>query len=120
MNNDKHINFEKHVISAMISIYCRNKHCSSKKLCPDCESIYHYSIKRLNKCPFGEEKPACQNCKIHCYEKTMRKRVREVMAYAGPRMLYKHPIMSLKHLYQSKFTKALSLNDYRRKENLAK
>ncbi|EDM29365.1 hypothetical protein LNTAR_23284 [Lentisphaera araneosa HTCC2155] len=112
----KHITFEKQVIATMISIYCRKQHCKSKNLCKDCYQLYRYSTKRLNRCPFGESKPACQYCKVHCYEKAMRQRVRDVMAFAGPRMLYQHPIMSLKHLCQSKFTKAWSLKEYRQND----
>ena len=30
----------------------------------------------------------------------MRERVREVMRFAGPRMLTKHPVMAVQHLVQ--------------------
>ncbi|WDE96246.1 nitrous oxide-stimulated promoter family protein [Lentisphaera profundi] len=112
-NSTSHIAFEKKVIASMIRIYCDHKHCQNNELCEDCHKIYHYCTKRLDKCPFGENKPACQNCQVHCYEKVMRQRVRKIMSYAGPRMLYRHPFMSLKHLYQSKIIKALSLKEYK-------
>ena len=37
-------------------------------------------------------------CPVHCYEAAMRERVRQVMRYAGPRMLLRHPILALLHL----------------------
>ena len=54
--------------------------------------------RRLEKCPFAEEKPTCVKCPVHCYEAVMRERVRQVMRYAGPRMLLRHPVLALLHL----------------------
>jgi hypothetical protein len=31
----------------------------------------------------------------------MRERIRKVMRYAGPRMLYTHPVLALFHLFHS-------------------
>ncbi|MCK5227056.1 MAG: nitrous oxide-stimulated promoter family protein, partial [Desulfobulbaceae bacterium] len=39
----------------------------------------------------------CGNCPIHCYKPKMRKKVREVMRYAGPRMIWRHPFLALCH-----------------------
>ena len=43
---------------------------------------------------FGDDKPTCANCKVHCYSEAMRERVRDVMRYAGPRMLWRHPVLA--------------------------
>ena len=53
---------------------------------------------RLERCPFGEQKPTCANCLVHCYKADMRERMREVMRFAGPRMLRRHPILALWHV----------------------
>jgi hypothetical protein len=53
--------------------------------------------KKLAKCPFGAQKPTCANCPIHCYQPAQRAAIRAVMAYAGPRMLLRHPMMALQH-----------------------
>jgi hypothetical protein len=53
---------------------------------------------RLAKCPFQENKSTCANCTVHCYKPDMRQRVRAVMRYAGPRMMWRHPILALTHL----------------------
>ena len=57
-----------------------------------------YADQRLANCPFGEDKPACNLCQVHCYSATQRERVKAVMRYSGPRMLWRHPILSLYHL----------------------
>ncbi|MBG0765596.1 MAG: nitrous oxide-stimulated promoter family protein, partial [Tissierellales bacterium] len=42
-------------------------------------------------------------CSIHCYEKNVQKKVKEIMRYSGPRIIFYHPITSLKHLISSIF-----------------
>ncbi len=85
-------------VQAMIRIYCRNLHGGEQALCAGCEELRLYAEKRLERCPFAEEKPTCVMCPVHCYEATMRERVRQVMRYAGPRMLLRHPVLALLHL----------------------
>jgi hypothetical protein len=43
------------------------------------------------------EKPVCVKCPVHCYQRFRREQVKAVMRYAGPRMLWRHPILSLRH-----------------------
>ena len=89
-------------VQAMIRVHCRNLHGGGKALCAGCEELRLYVERRLEKCPFAEEKPTCVKCPVHCYEATMRERVRQVMRYAGPRMLLRHPILALLHLRDEK------------------
>ena len=70
---------EQRTAEQMIRIYCRYKE-GNKELCT-----------------FGEQKKTCRNCPIHCYKPEMKKRMREVMRYAGPRMIFFHPITTIKH-----------------------
>ena len=56
-------------IRIMTEIYCHAHHNTKEGLCPECEEFYLYSVKRLACCPFGEKKPVCAKCKIHCYGK---------------------------------------------------
>ncbi len=93
---------EKKVVSRMIAIYCRSKHGSVKKLCPACDALEQYALQRLERCPFGEEKPTCAACTIHCYKSSMRMKIKEVMRFAGPRMLYLHPVDTIRHFYQER------------------
>ena len=92
---------EKEVVSLMIRLYCRKKH-GSKGLCPECEALDAYARERSEKCPFMETKTFCSNCKVHCYRRNMRERIREVMRFSGPRMMFYHPVMALRHVMESK------------------
>lgn len=57
-----------------------------------------YADKRLDKCVFGEEKPACKQCPVHCYQPAKREEMKRIMRWAGPRMLWRHPILTIRHL----------------------
>lgn len=92
------IDREKKTISAMMRIYCAHHHESAKVLCADCLQLLDYAHRRLDVCPFQDAKPACNHCQVHCYSATMRERVKSVMRYAGRRMVWRHPVLSLFHL----------------------
>lgn len=66
-------------------------------LCPECAAIIDYSIQRTRACPFDHQ-GNCDDCTVRCYRPEMRAGIRQIMAYAGPRMLTKHPIMAFRHL----------------------
>lgn len=85
----------------MIHIYCTSKHGHKKTLCPDCFELNEYAMKRLGRCKFGEKKPNCKNCPVHCYKPDMRIKIQEVMRFAGPRMLLHSPILSIIHLLKN-------------------
>lgn len=85
---------------AMVGIYCRDKHGGTEPPCPECRELLDYAELKLSKCPFGENKPTCAKCTIHCYTPTMRTRIREIMKYSGPRMLTAHPVLAARHLVQ--------------------
>jgi hypothetical protein len=88
---------ERKTIEAMIRLYCRGQH-GTGELCEECSELLGYANARLSKCPFGEDKPKCAKCEVHCYKPEMRKRVTAVMKYSGPRMMVHHPVMALRHL----------------------
>ncbi len=89
---------EKRTIDAMLGVYCRDRHGTRSVLCPECAHLQDYAHRRLDTCPFQEDKPVCNRCEVHCYSQATRERVREVMRYAGPRMPLRHPWLSLLHL----------------------
>jgi len=91
-------------ICKMVGIYCRANHAEHPDgLCQECRSLLAYAQNRLEKCPFGEDKPVCSQCTIHCYKTEMREQVRQVMAYAGPRMLTRSPILTARYMYRKRF-----------------
>jgi hypothetical protein len=88
---------ERQTIVAMIGSYCEGHHQADTALCPECRQLLDYAAVRLERCRFGAEKPVCAKCPVHCYERFRREQVKTVMRYAGPRMLWQHPILSLRH-----------------------
>lgn len=88
---------EKKTIRAMVEIYCRDMHAPREALCADCAELLDYAVKRLDRCPFGEQKPKCAACTVHCYKPAMRDRIRQVMRHSGPRMAIRHPLLALGH-----------------------
>jgi hypothetical protein len=85
-------------IGAMARIHCRDRHGTRAGLCGECAELLAYAARRLDRCVFGDDKPTCANCKVHCYNAPMRERVRAMMRYAGPRMLWRHPMLALLHV----------------------
>lgn len=92
---------EKKLVSQMILLYCRKKH-KRKTLCEECRALDEYARMKSEKCPFMETKTFCSNCKVHCYKPEMREKIREVMRFSGPRMIFHHPITAVRHVIESK------------------
>jgi hypothetical protein len=98
----------------MVEDYCRGHHAAERAAddaaaadreasagvdaCPQCRAFLRYADARLDHCPYGEDKPTCANCPIHCYKREPREFARTVMRYAGPRMLWRHPVLAVLHL----------------------
>jgi len=86
-------------IEAMLRMYCRGHgHQPRAPLCARCNELLEYASRRLDRCVFGDAKPTCANCLVHCYSAEMREQVRVVMRWAGPRMLLRHPLLGILHL----------------------
>ena len=115
---------EKRVVALMIRMYCR-RHCrqqgrtakadridrtgdtnqadnssrtATSPLCPECSALLDYALRRLDSCRFENGKPSCRKCPVHCYRADMRERIRTVMRWAGPRMIFHHPLAATRHL----------------------
>lgn len=97
---------EQKTIEAMLHIWCDahpvHVRPASGALCGDCDALFDYASYRLLKCPYGEEKPTCKKCPIHCYSKEKREEMHEVMRFAGPRMIRRHPVLAIRHLLDEK------------------
>lgn len=96
------IESEKKTVEYMIALYCRKNHGGGVELCESCNRMRLYAFERLTRCPFGDDKSACKTCEVHCYKPDMRKEIRKIMRYSGPRMIIYYPIDFLKHLIQKK------------------
>lgn len=94
---EKRIEEEKRVVEQMIRLYCR-KNEGYAELCPSCQELLEYAHGRLDHCRYGAKKPTCKKCPIHCYRPEMKERIKMIMRWAGPRMIFYHPLSALKHL----------------------
>jgi hypothetical protein len=98
----KHLAREIITITKMTEIYCSAHHGSSGPgLCAECDDYVLYSTVRLEKCPYGEEKPTCANCPVHCAKRIRKEQGMAIMRYAGPRMLLRHPLLLIAHKWDS-------------------
>ena len=93
---------EKELVSKMIALYCRKNHGTRGKLCPECAELERYTRQRSEKCPFMETKTFCSNCQVHCYKPEMREKIRQVMRFSGPRMVFRYPISAIRHVIETK------------------
>ena len=88
-------------MQVMVGIYCSghgHQGSPGQVLCAECAGFLGYAERRLQKCPYGPDKPTCAKCPIHCYKQTQREQARSIMRYAGPRMVLRHPWLSLTHM----------------------
>lgn len=99
----KKIQKEQDTVELMIRLYCKGKHKNYEKgrLCDECQELLEYSKARSANCPFMENKTFCNNCKVHCYKDEKRQKIKQVMKYSGPRMVFHHPVMAIQHVYYS-------------------
>jgi len=88
---------ELRTLDTMIDMYCRHHH-GGPAPCVECAELSAYARRRLERCVFGDAKPTCANCTVHCYRADMRERVRATMRWAGPRMLLHHPVIAILHM----------------------
>lgn len=94
---NKRLSREWKTVRAMVVIYCKGRHRSAPGLCVKCQELVDYAQVRLQRCVFGADKPTCANCPVHCYLPARRTEMKDVMRYAGPRMLWKHPVLCVRH-----------------------
>ncbi|NLV71572.1 MAG: nitrous oxide-stimulated promoter family protein [Actinobacteria bacterium] len=103
---------ERHTVEVMIGMYCRGHHQPPTSvaqgetvgrpgvtLCGECSLLLAYTLHKIDACRFGERKPACVRCTVHCFRPDMREQIRVVMRYSGPRMTYRHPYLALRHVF---------------------
>lgn len=89
---------EFNTVRYMVEIYCKAHHGQIKGVCQECADLLDYAETRLDRCPYGQDKPTCNKCPIHCYKPEPKEQMRLVMRYSGPRMLLPHPILAIRHL----------------------
>ena len=93
---------EKKTIAAMLHLYCADQHGNRSGLCESCEALQNYTLGRLDRCPYLPEKPTCLQCTTHCYKAEQRAQIRIVMRYAGPRMMWRYPVLAIWHVWDER------------------
>lgn len=97
MTEAKRITTERSTLHKMFGIYCRAHHHTVEALCDECNSLYGYAMEKIDRCVFGQDKPTCQNCPVHCYSQEKRETIKIIMRYVGPKMIYIHPFLAVNH-----------------------
>ncbi|MHB8120566.1 MAG: nitrous oxide-stimulated promoter family protein [Desulfuromonadaceae bacterium] len=100
------------LIGKFVEVYCAGKHrgagrtrfilpaaLGERSLCPECAAFLEYALARRLKCPLEAEKPTCKHCRIHCYDQLHREKVREIMSYAGRRLMMRGRLDYLWHYF---------------------
>jgi len=97
---------EQKIVNIMIQLYCNGNHGTKRgMLCDCCKELTDYANARTDHCPHMATKTFCSNCKTHCYKPTMREEIRKVMRWAGPRMIFSHPVLAIRHVIETKIEK---------------
>ncbi len=94
-----------------VDLFCRSRHGGLRNeplapgltrkpqlLCPECADLVDYAAKRLRHCRL-EPKPSCKNCRIHCYRPDYRRKVRDVMAWSGKRLILRGRLDLILHYF---------------------
>ena len=100
------------LIGKFVEVYCSGKHGATARLpltlpaglgertlCPECSSFLGYAVDKRLKCPLEAEKPTCKHCRIHCYDQLHREKVREIMSYAGRKLMMRGRLDYLWHYF---------------------
>ena len=94
---------ENRTVQKMIELHCRHHHSEGRRaLCDDCRQLAAFCERRLSRCVYKAEKPACDKCPVHCYKPVQREKIRIIMRWAGPRMLFYSPIAAIRHIFDSR------------------
>jgi hypothetical protein len=100
------------LLGKFVEVYCAGKHGKAERrpvempahsgkfcLCPECAEFLEYAIAKRLRCPLEAEKPTCKHCRIHCYDKLHREKVREIMPYAGRKLMMMGRVDYLWHYF---------------------
>lgn len=85
----------------MIDLYCKGVHGKKSEDCEECRELKDYASGRIYKCPHLESKTFCSSCKTHCYSPSMRTKIKAVMRYSGPRLIFHRPDLVFKHMWDT-------------------
>jgi len=92
---------EKETIRKTFGIYCHSNHnTEGDKLCPKCTALLTTVFTKIGRCPYGITKPICEKCETPCFGEKSTKEFRDIMTSSQRKMLFSHPMMTIKHKIQ--------------------
>ncbi len=92
MEKSKRIKKDEKILKKFIQVYCKENHLKkgtkehNNGMCKECYELFLYAKQKNEKCPL-DPKPQCKHCKIHCYSKEMRAKIKEIMKFSGIYMI---------------------------------
>ena len=104
---------ENRTVGIMVKMYCDHNHAKIGSICSECNELTEFANDRINRCVFQEDKPVCSECQIHCYRHDIREKIKTVMRFAGPRMVFRHPIIGIRHLIDKRRFKYIDVKLYK-------
>lgn len=108
---------EKRTLAVMVKMYCDHYHDKIGSICSDCNELTEFANERINRCIFQDDKPVCSECLVHCYRMDMRDKIKTVMCFAGPKMIFHHPILGIRHLIDKRKFKYIDIKLYKSFKN---
>lgn len=82
---------ERRLLSCMVAYYCRKNHGNRVRLCPECADVDRFIRQRCH-CPRQEATRLCRSCPAQCGRPELKEKLRRMVRYACPRMLFRHPV----------------------------
>lgn len=88
-------------LEAIGRIFCNAHHPDADRdeagLCPACRNTIDATFARTATCP-NHQRSNCEDCAVKCQRGDAQARIKEIMRYSAPRMLFRHPLMTLEYL----------------------
>ena len=91
---------ERKTLTAMRQLYCHDHHAGGTSHARNAATLQSMPIAARG-LPFSNGQATCGHCRIHCYRAEARAAIQEIMRYSGPRMLWRHPLLAIRHMRDS-------------------
>ena len=66
MKESTRLRRERRTMEAMVRVFCTGVHRREPDECATCSDFLKYAHKRVEKCPYQENKPPCAKCPTSC------------------------------------------------------
>ncbi len=118
-NSSRRKEREQRTLEVMVGLYCSDLHGHKAEVCEECRHLLEFALERIEDCPWGDDKPTCAKCAIHCYRAEEREQILQRMRHSGPRMISRHPVLAILHLLDKRRASDLeSLRGRRKRQSM--